>query len=104
MGFISNGELYITGRLKDLIIIRGTNHYPQDIELTVEKSNKLLRPSSGAAISVDINGEEKLVIVHEARSKKNIDWLEVVRDIIKDVTEIHNIQTFAVVLIKPNQY
>ena len=101
LGFISNGELYITGRLKDLIIVRGTNHYPQDIELTVENSNKLLRPGSGAAISVDLNGEEKLVIVHEARAKKNIDWLEVVRDIIKDVAEIHNIQTFAVVLIKP---
>src|SRR5947209_9045561 len=44
LGFMDNGELFITGRLKDLLIIRGQNHYPQDIELTTEQSDSVLRP------------------------------------------------------------
>src|ERR1044072_7725154 len=52
LGFLREGELFITGRLKDLIIIRGLNHYPQDIELTVQNSHPALRPDSGAAFSI----------------------------------------------------
>ena len=66
LGFVrEDGELFITGRLKDLIIVRGRNHYPQDIELTVEKSNSAIRPGCGAAFAVEINGQEKLVVVAE---------------------------------------
>ena len=54
LGFLHDGELFITGRLKDLIIIRGLNHYPQDIELTVGKSHPRLRPGNGAAFTVEI--------------------------------------------------
>ena len=63
--FLDGGELFVTGRLKDLIIIRGRNHYPQDIELTVEQSHPALVPASGAAFSVDVDGEERLVVVQE---------------------------------------
>ncbi|MGH9961462.1 MAG: fatty acyl-AMP ligase, partial [Pyrinomonadaceae bacterium] len=52
LGYLRNGELFITGRFKDLIIIRGGNHYPQDIELTAEKSHEALRPGGVAAFSV----------------------------------------------------
>ena len=66
LGFVrEDGELFITGRLKDLIIIRGRNHYPRDIELTVEKSNSVIRAGCGAAFAVEIEGQEKLVVVVE---------------------------------------
>ena len=65
LGFIEDGELFVTGRLKDLIIIRGRNYYPHDIEATVRASHPALGHSSGAAFSVDTGGEERLVVAHE---------------------------------------
>lgn len=66
LGFWQDGELSITGRLKDVIIIRGCNHYPQDIELTVEQSHPAIRrPSSTAAFAVEVDDQEQLVIVAE---------------------------------------
>lgn len=65
LGFIEDGELFITGRLKDLIIIRGRNYYPHDIEATVRASHPALGNSTGAAFSVDAGGEERLVVAHE---------------------------------------
>src|SRR6185312_8150687 len=61
LGFLKDGELFVTGRLKDLIIIDGYNHYPQDIELTVERSHPAVRAGCCAAFSVDVAGEERLV-------------------------------------------
>jgi acyl-CoA synthetase (AMP-forming)/AMP-acid ligase II len=65
LGFIEDGELYITGRIKDLIIIRGLNHYPQDIEWTVERCHTALRAGCSAAFTIEVGGEERLVIVQE---------------------------------------
>jgi len=101
LGFMVEDELFITGRLKDLIIIRGSNHYPQDIEATVENSNNLLRPGGTASFSADVNNEEQLVIVQEARAKQNVNWEDVVEDIKKAVLEIHNILPHTIVLIQP---
>ena len=71
LGFLMQGELYIAGRLKDLIIIDGVNHYPQDIELTVERCHPGLRPGCSAAFSVEVGERERLVVVAEiARSNK----------------------------------
>ena len=67
LGFMKNGELYITGRLKDLIIINGKNYYPQDIEETVAKSNPMIQPDSVAAFTIDGRATEELVIVAEVR-------------------------------------
>ena len=58
LGFFDNGELFVTGRLKDLIIIRGRNHYPQDLEHAAEEASNLVRPGSVAAFSVEIDGRE----------------------------------------------
>jgi acyl-CoA synthetase (AMP-forming)/AMP-acid ligase II len=69
LGFIWQDELFVTGRLKDVIIIRGSNHYPQDIELVVEQSHPSLRPGCGAAFSVEVDGEERLVVVHEVERR-----------------------------------
>ncbi len=65
LGFVSEGELFVTGRLKDMMIIRGRNHYPQDIELTVEKSYPNIRPGCVAAFAIEIDGEERLMIAAE---------------------------------------
>lgn len=100
LGFINEGELYVTGRVKDLIIIRGKNHYPHDIELTAEKSHEALQPGSGAAFSVEIDGEERLVIVHEVKRsfrKPNVE--EIGQAIRKAVSEAHEIQVYTLVLI-----
>lgn len=65
LGFLDGAELFITGRIKDLIIIDGRNHYPQDIELTVERCHPALRPGCTAAFSVVEGGQERLIIVAE---------------------------------------
>ena len=71
LGFLNDGELFVTGRLKDLIIIRGRNHYPQDIEQTVEKAHPLLRPSSSAVFMIDVGGRERLGVVAEIERGRN---------------------------------
>jgi acyl-CoA synthetase (AMP-forming)/AMP-acid ligase II/acyl carrier protein len=102
LGFVRDGELFVTGRLKDLIVIRGLNHYPQDIERTVEECHPALRPASGAAFAVDADGEERLVIVHEVeRSRRGSDLEEVVSAIRRTVAETHEVEVHAVALIRP---
>jgi len=100
LGFVLNGELFLTGRLKDLIIIRGLNHYPQDIELTVEESHAALRRGCGAAFSVDVDGEERLVIVQELEHRLQINVNEIVESIRQAVSEKHELETHSIVLIK----
>jgi amino acid adenylation domain-containing protein len=100
LGFLHNGELFITGRAKDLIIVRGRNIYPQDIELTAESSHKTLRSGSVAAFAVEVEKEERLVVVQELefRAKPNID--EVTAAIRQAIAQEHEIQVYAVVLLK----
>ncbi|MEK7990857.1 MAG: amino acid adenylation domain-containing protein [Thiotrichaceae bacterium] len=71
LGFFDEGELFITGRLKDVIIIRGRNYYPQDIETTLEQSHFTLKTNASAAFSVDIDGEEKLMVAIEVERRYN---------------------------------
>ena len=101
LGFMQDGELFITGRLKDLIIIRGRNYYPEDIEMIVEQSHPALRPSCGIAFSIDVMDEEQLVIVHEVeRHYRNLNVDEVVTAIRQAVAEQFELQVYAVVLVK----
>ena len=67
LGFFHHGELYICGRLKDLIIIRGRNIYPHDIELTAEHSHPSARPGGSVAFAMDAEADERLVVVQERR-------------------------------------
>ncbi len=67
LGFMVAGQLFVTGRLKDLIIIRGRNHYPQDIEQTSGKSHPALEQDATAAFTVDVGGMEQLVVVQEVK-------------------------------------
>jgi len=102
LGFLQDGELFVTGRLKDLIIIGGRNHYPQDIELTVEQNHPALRSGCGAAFSVEVGGNEQLAIVQEVEREhiRNLDAATVITSIRKVVAEQHELQTYAVVLLK----
>jgi natural product biosynthesis luciferase-like monooxygenase protein len=100
LGLLQNGELFITGRLKDLIIIRGLNHYPQDIELTVERSHPSLRPGCGAAFSIDVGGEERLVVIQEI-DRNHTNSNVVLNCLRQAVAEEHALQLFAAVLIRP---
>jgi acyl-CoA synthetase (AMP-forming)/AMP-acid ligase II len=65
LGCISNGHLFVTGRLKDVLIVRGLKHYPHDIEATAEQSHPALRPGGCAAFAVERGGEERVAIVAE---------------------------------------
>ena len=65
LGALHDGCLYVTGRIKDLIIIDGTNHYPQDIESTAQESHTLIRYDHVAAFSMAHDGEERLVVIAE---------------------------------------
>ncbi|ASC71044.1 peptide synthetase [Halomicronema hongdechloris C2206] len=101
LGFLHQGELFITGRTKDLIIIRGRNLYPQDIELTTERSHPALRSGGGAAFMVEEQREEKLVVVQELEFRQKPDPEEVTAAIREAIAQEHEVQAYAVVLIKP---
>jgi acyl-CoA synthetase (AMP-forming)/AMP-acid ligase II len=104
LGFLDeNGELYITGRIKDLIIIRGINHYPQDIESTVQDCHPALRPHCGAAFSVlGQDDEEQLVVVQEIERiyRRQIDIAEIIASIREAITREHDLATREIVLIR----
>lgn len=100
LGFLHQGELFVTGRSKDLIIIRGRNLYPQDIEQTVEQSHPCLRIGGGAAFAIDVDHEEQLVVVQEVEFRQKPDIAEVIAAIRQAVAQ-HEVQAYGVVLIKP---
>jgi polyketide synthase 12 len=101
LGFLHGGQVYIAGRKKDLIIIRGRNHYPQDIEYTVETSHPALRPTCAAAFSVEAANEERLVVVQEVERPAKLDAEEVITAIRQAVAREHELEVHAVVLLKP---
>src|SRR5574337_20339 len=107
LGFLRWGELFVTGRRKDLIIIRGSNHYPNDIELTVQNCNPALLRGRGAVFSVEPEsaGAEQLVVVQEVDPSRlgESEMAEVIAQIRTAVTERHEVRTHAVVLVQPLQ-
>ncbi|MGJ5178592.1 AMP-binding protein [Bradyrhizobium oligotrophicum] len=104
LGFVDAGEVCVTGRIKDLLIIRGRNHYPQDIERTVAMAHPSLQPAdSGAAFAVLRDGSEHPVVVHEVRrtALRRLDGDQVVSAIRTAVAEEHGLALDAVVLLQP---
>ncbi|MFZ1756568.1 MAG: AMP-binding protein [Caldilineaceae bacterium] len=101
LGFLHNGELYIVGRLKDLIIIRGKNFHPSDIEATASGSHNALLPGNGAAFTISIDEEEKVVVVHEVKREcRNPDINDIAKSIISSVAENHGLRVDTVALIR----
>ncbi len=104
LGFMdAAGELFITGRHKDMIIVRGMNYYPQDIENTVYDSHPALRRHCGAAFSVLTDSGEKVVLVQEVERthRRDLDLDEIAACIREAVANEHEIALDTIVLIRP---
>jgi amino acid adenylation domain-containing protein/non-ribosomal peptide synthase protein (TIGR01720 family) len=100
LGFIRDGELFINGRVKDLIIIRGRNLYPHDLELAVEQCHEALRAGGGAAFSLEIGSEERLVVVQELEPRRHADPAVLVGLIRQTLAEEFEVQPYAILLVK----
>lgn len=100
LGFLHNGELFVTGRLKDMIIIRGVNRYPQDIEATAEECHEKVRAGGSAAFAVDHWDREQLVIVSEVDRSKDADWDSVLQQIRSSVIADHDLPPDEIVLVR----
>ncbi|MDZ8079077.1 MAG: fatty acyl-AMP ligase [Nostoc sp. DedQUE01] len=106
LGFIHNDELFVTGRLKDMMIFWGRNFYPQLLEQTSENSHPALSANASAAFSVNVEGEERLVIVQEvdrhALRKLNSEQIaEIIGAIRQTVLMQQLVEVYAIALLKP---
>ncbi|MFV8048019.1 AMP-binding protein [Mycobacterium sp. 48b] len=103
LGFVSEGDLFIVGRIKDLLIIRGRNHYPEDIEATVQQ----ITGGRVAAIAVPVNSTEKLVTVIEVKKRgestvEAVHWLkEIKSDVTSAISNAHGLNVGDLVLVSP---
>jgi amino acid adenylation domain-containing protein len=101
LGFLRDGELFVTGRIKDMMILRGKNVYPQDVEWAAESSHQALRAGGVAAFSIDSGGEERLVIVVEVeRRLKGGAAEEIIAAVGREVALALDLEVFAIRLIK----
>lgn len=99
LGFISDGDLYITGRLKEVMIFSGRNIYPQDIEITVEAIDPAFRANGCAAFSIE-NGEvSQLVIVQELESRQHPEFDNVISRLRAELADRHEVFDLAAVLL-----
>src|SRR6201987_1861356 len=93
MGFFHDGELFVCGRIKDMIILRGQNYYPQDIEAVVEKASSLIRANCVVAFQIHEDSEPALAIVAEVRNPKALP------DALKIAAAVRNYLNVEVALI-----
>lgn len=102
LGFLEGNELYVTGRIKELIIVAGRNHYPQDIENTVQSVSEKLRKGCGACFAARINGKEQVVLVQEINVVANepTHLPSLVLNLIKEVSQRHGISLGAIAFIR----
>jgi acyl carrier protein len=99
LGFFRDGHLFVTGRVKDVIIIRGRNHYPQDIEQSAEEAHPAVL--AGAAFALDHDGGERLVVVHQIdRQYRGSDYHQIEQAIRRAIVEQHELDPYAIVLIR----
>ena len=105
MGFIDEDQLFVTGRMKNMMIIRGMNIYPHDVEANVQRSHPSLSVGNGAAFTIEVNNEEQLVIVQEVERtfRKKINPQEVISIIRKEIAIKHGLQVYALLLLMPGE-
>ena len=116
LGFVADEEIFVTGRLKDMIIIAGRNHYPSDIELTVQQSGAPVRMGACAAISERVNGVEELVVIAEVDERRlpaddqsqgqgaasaDAFWASAVKTVQGAVSQGHGLSLRSVVFVEP---
>ncbi|MEM8734560.1 MAG: aminotransferase class I/II-fold pyridoxal phosphate-dependent enzyme [Planctomycetota bacterium] len=100
LGFLHDGQLFVAGRLKDMIIIRGVNKYPQDIELTTEQTSDLMQSGVTAAFAHVVDGQERLVITAEVQKRESTNFDELIKSIRREVSAIHDLAPDAVSLVR----
>ncbi|MCC6508134.1 MAG: aminotransferase class I/II-fold pyridoxal phosphate-dependent enzyme [Pirellulaceae bacterium] len=100
LGFIYKNQIFVAGRLKDMIIVRGVNRYPQDIEQTAESAHDALIGGLVAAFAVNAADRERLIICAEIARIENCDWGTVIQAIRRDVTQHHELPPDAVLLVR----
>jgi acyl transferase domain-containing protein/acyl-CoA synthetase (AMP-forming)/AMP-acid ligase II/acyl carrier protein len=104
LGFIHRGELFIVGRLKDLIIIHGRNYYPSDIEDTIMRSCPIGADRRVAAFSAEVSGEEKLVVAIEiVRNSDRASVDRLYQTVHENVAQTYGIQVYKIVCVKKGQ-
>ncbi|HEY5219221.1 MAG TPA: AMP-binding protein, partial [Gemmatimonadaceae bacterium] len=103
LGFVHNGSLIVTGRRKEMMIVRGHNHFPQDIERTALAADDALEPGGAAAFGVTVDGEEQVVLVHEVSrgARRHLDADVAMTRIRRAVSEAHGVTLHDVVLAEP---
>lgn len=101
LGFLWEGELFVTGRIKDMIIVHGVNVYPHDIEQTVQRADDRLRQNAGACFAVEQDGREQLVIVQEIDRRVKDGFDAIFHAVRRAVSLEHELAVDAIVLIKP---
>lgn len=99
LGFLFEGHLFITGRQKDMIIIRGKNVYPQDVEVVVEGAHPAIRPGCVCVVGLDIDDEEQLAVVTEIRAGLT-DYEGAARALINAVSTQNELKVYVVALIE----
>jgi acyl-CoA synthetase (AMP-forming)/AMP-acid ligase II len=105
LGFLQNGELFVSGRLKDMIIIRGANYAPQDIEWVSQKCHPAVETAESAAFPLMIDGEESLGVVQELNRKdrpSTIEFEEVAAKIREQISLEFEVRAYAVALVRRN--
>jgi 8-amino-7-oxononanoate synthase len=100
LGFTHDGELFVTGRLKDLVIVHGRNHYPEDIEATVARSHPSVRTGWGAAVTVEEGPDPKLAIILELERHRRAETDQVIEAIRRDVAREHELVVDSIVLVR----
>ncbi|MBB5361188.1 AMP-binding protein [Deinococcus humi] len=101
LGFFHERELYVAGRLKEMLIVRGKNLYAVDLERTAETAHSALLPASSAAFSIPVDGEEQLVLVHEVRpDQAGLDVEQVASAVRRLIGERYLLPVHSVVLVE----
>lgn len=100
LGFIHGGELYVTGRLKELIIIHGMNHYPQDIETTLERCDPACAAGGKAAFALEADGEERLAVAVEIEAHAGHNLPRLASVIRREVHQQHELAVEFVLFVR----
>ena len=102
LGCLRDGSLFVTGRIKDVLIVRGVKHYPQDLEATAEHAHPALRPGCCAAFAIERRGEERIVVVAEADQRKLPDEDDchlALLSIRRAIADRHQVSPYAVAIV-----
>ncbi len=100
LGFLDGGQIHLVGRAKDMIVVRGRNHYPQDVECTAEQADAALRPGCGAAFGVERDGQERLALVNEIDRGRLGDADATMRAVRGAILRQHGIKPDVLVLVE----